>query len=53
MMKDLVVFALSNTEDVCLQSLGVSLQLQRADGDMIWNRVSFYYEYCIAYIAFV
>jgi hypothetical protein len=37
-----VVFALSNMEDVCLQSLGVGPQLQRDDGGMIWNRTSLY-----------
>jgi predicted Rdx family selenoprotein len=40
-LKDLVAFALSNMEDVCLQGLGVGLQLQRVDGSMIWNRKLF------------
>jgi len=45
MTKDMVVFALSNKDDVCLQGLGVGLQLQRADGDiMIWNRTLYYYD---------
>jgi hypothetical protein len=49
-MRDMFVFALSNKEDVCLQGLGVHLQLRRADGGMIWNRTSFYHGYCTAFI---
>jgi hypothetical protein len=38
MTKDVVVFApSSNMEGVCLQGLGAGLQLQRADGSVIWN----------------
>ena len=31
------MFALSNMQVVCLQGLGVGLQLQRVDDDTIWN----------------
>lgn len=47
------MFALSNKEDVCLQGLGVCLQLQRTDGGAIRNRTLFYCDYTIAYLAFV
>lgn len=50
MSEETVMFALSNIEVVCLQGLGVGLQLQRAEDDTIWNWTLFCHEHCIAFL---